>query len=307
MLIEELQVQSGLSRSQLQYLAATASNRYKIYTIPKRSGGRRRIAHPSRALKSVQRWINKSVITRFPVHECATAYRKGARIERNALAHARTRFTLRMDFQSFFPSFRSEGIGEFVSMVSAQMALGLSAEDVDFLCSIATRHGSLTIGAPSSPAITNAMMFDFDAEINRICGGRGLIYTRYADDVFISATRPDQLNGMYQEVKREARGFEYAKLRINSEKTAYLSRRYRRSITGLIITPDGKVSLGRSRKREIKSLVYKELNGGLEQREKDRLRGLVAFAWDCERTFFHSLQKKYGGDGIRYILGQRPI
>ena len=41
----------------------------------------------------------------------------------------------------------------------------LSDEDIAFACLIMCRYGELTIGAPTSPAITNAMMFDFDVAI----------------------------------------------------------------------------------------------------------------------------------------------
>ncbi|MCY4406466.1 MAG: retron St85 family RNA-directed DNA polymerase [Rhodospirillaceae bacterium] len=306
MLIESLQSQSGLSRSQLLYLADTASERYKIYTIAKRGGGRRRIAHPSRALKAVQRWISKVLILKFPVHGCATAYKKGASIRNNANLHVNSLFTLRMDFRNFFPSFREEGICRYLQTMNVSMNLALSEEDISFVCSVVTRNEALTIGAPTSPAITNAIMFEFDSAVNAFAQARNLVFTRYADDVFISSRRPDGLNGVFEEVVRQARLLEFVRLSINRKKTAYLSRRNRRSITGLIVTPDGKVSIGRNRKREIKSLIHRRLSGEAEMEDLERIRGLLAFAWNVEPDFFRSLQVKYGRDNLRYILGQ-PI
>src|SRR5690606_27674917 len=44
----------------------------------------------------------------------------------------------------------------------------------------------LSIGAPSSPLISNFIMFKFDDELNAECKKRGVKYTRYADDLTFS-------------------------------------------------------------------------------------------------------------------------
>ena len=87
MLIEALHKQSGIPIANLQWLAATASLRYKTYEIPKRNGGYRTIHHPSKALKGVQRWVSKFLFRQLPIHESATAYTKGTGIRKNAEAH----------------------------------------------------------------------------------------------------------------------------------------------------------------------------------------------------------------------------
>ena len=94
MLLEQLQIQTGLSEKQIERYASTASKRYKSYTIPKRTGGVRVIHQPSQAIKALQRWLVHTLIRHFPIHECATAYSKGASIKENALAHVRSNFTL---------------------------------------------------------------------------------------------------------------------------------------------------------------------------------------------------------------------
>ena len=170
------------------------------------------------------------------------------------------------------------------------------------MASIATRNGKLTIGAPLSPALTNAMMYEFDDRLFVAASGKELVYTRYADDIFISSKRPNSLEEMLDFVLAESIQYRYAKLKINKKKTAYLSRRYRRSITGLTITPEGKLSIGRKRKREIKSLVHKYILGSLPQSEVDRARGLVAFSNDADPEFFWSLCEKYGHANLEKLL-----
>lgn len=304
MLIESLQKQSGLKLNQLLWFASTASKRYKVYTIEKRTGGTRRIEHPSRELKTIQRWINKFLFRSFPIHENATAYKKGASILINAERHANSSFTLKLDFKDFFPSFSEQAISRFISTQNATRKLGLSLADIEFVCAIATRHGRLTVGSPSSPVITNVIMYDFDKLISDLAEGNQLVYTRYADDLFVSARGPNALKGVAAEIESISQNYEYVSLRINHSKTAYLSRRYKRSVTGLVITPDHKISIGRARKREIKSMVYKFLNGDLEGEDSSRLRGLVAFAMDVENSFFQTLKNKYGEEVLERILGR---
>ena len=302
MLIEKLEIESGLTRSQILYLSTTASKRYKIYTIPKRNGGKRIIAHPSRALKAVQRWISNVLISRFPVHQSAFAYKEGTNIRQHALQHANSRFTLRMDFINFFPSFSASNIQRYVEDTCSKMEIDLSPDDIEFLTSIATRDERLTIGAPLSPALTNAMMYNFDHRLFVAAREGGLVYTRYADDVFISSSRSNRLNSIYDAILTESGNFQYANLRINRQKTANLSRRYRRSITGLIVTPEGSVSIGRKRKREIKSLVHSYIRGSLPREELDRVRGLVAYSKDAEPKFYKSLCEKYNRKNLEKLL-----
>jgi hypothetical protein len=293
-----------LNRSQLIWFAQTAFKRYKVYTIPKRTGGTRRIEHPSRELKAVQRWINKFLFHSFSVHENATAYKKGASILKNAERHVDSSFTLRLDFEDFFPSFSKMSISLFLENQNTIRELGLSKEDIAFVCNIATRHESLTVGAPSSPVITNVMMYKFDEIISDLARQNRLSYTRYADDIFVSTKNPDSLKGIADKIANISKNYEHVSLSINHGKTAYLSRRYNRSITCLVITPDHKVSIGRARKREIKSMVHNFMNGELDGESLSRLRGLVAFAMDAELTFFQSLKNKYGEAVLERVLGR---
>ena len=66
----------GLETSFIRSVARGASHAYKTYTIPKRGGGDRKIEHPSKQLKAMQRWYLAYVMPSFPIHAAAMAYRK---------------------------------------------------------------------------------------------------------------------------------------------------------------------------------------------------------------------------------------
>lgn len=301
MLIELLSRTSDIPESKLMSLSITASRRYKVYTIPKRTGGERLIEHPSRELKAIQRWIVRALIARFPVHEAATAYRTGVGIRENAERHRKTKFTVRFDFSNFFPSFSESLVRTYIESESRKIGLELTTEDLMFVGNILCRNGRVTIGAPSSPAITNAMMFEFDRRMYEECHSRGLIFTRYADDIFISSFQPNQLGGMEKLIRQIKSEIPYLRLRLNSQKTTFLSKKYKRAITGVIITPQHNLSIGRERKREIKALIHKWLQGGIDVEKFYYLKGLFSYAIDIEPQFEDALSRKYGDAPIRLL------
>lgn len=302
MLIKQIARSTQLEEEDLQRLALNASSHYKLYDIPKRNGKMRRIAHPSRELKAIQRWIDKVIVQRLPVHDAATAYRKGAGIRENAERHRKTLYTNRYDFANFFPSFKREQVQNFIQAEAEKIGLRLSDEDADFVGSIVCRYDCLTIGAPSSPSITNAMMFPFDQLLFDYCVKRDLVYSRYADDIFVSSYAPDQLINLEARIAEAKRQIPHLSVRLNRQKTAHLSKKYHRSVAGVTITPDHQLSIGRSRKREIKALVHRWIVGRLDKFEVDYMRGLVAFSRDIEPSFEDTLKRKYGEQRIEEIL-----
>lgn len=307
MLIELLSKTSSIPEAKLLSLSATASRRYKVYTIPKRTGGDRLIEHPSRELKAIQRWIVHTLIDRFPVHEDATAYRKGTGIRANAERHRQTKYTNRYDFKNFFPSFSRDRVLQYVSSLSQNLGIELTPRDLEFVANIVCRNGRLTIGAPSSPAITNAMMFEFDQRMHEVCLQRGLVYTRYADDIFVSSYEPEKLVDIEKHILRSKRGIAHLRLTLNQQKTAYLSKKYRRTITGVVITPQHTLSIGRERKREIKALIYQWANGKIDPEKYYYLRGLFAFAIDIEPQFEKRLVQKYGANRIGMLRSAEDV
>ena len=296
MLIERLMKQTGLTRNQVNHYADTASKRYKTYNIDKRDGSQREISQPSREIKALQRWLIRVIFRRLPVHNAATAYAIGASIRNNANRHVNTNFTLRTDFKDFFPSFSSEDVENFMNIQNKNRNLELSQDDITFIKKMVSKDGKLTIGAPSSPILSNLMMYDFDLKLDEWATALGVVYTRYADDIFLSAHQPESLADGMKTVAQLADKHEFGKIYVNAAKTVFLSRRAKRSITGVVITSDRQISIGRSRKREIKSLIHLGTCGKLDAEKILYLRGMLSYASDVEPSFRQSLSKKFGGE-----------
>ncbi len=293
----------ALKVEQVEKIVSRASHSYYHFRIPKRSGGMRDIYHPSQELKLLQRWLIKRVFLSLPVSRAAAAYEEGCSIARNARRHVDNRFLLRMDFSNFFPSLTGDDVKRLLARNRELVGNFVQGDgDLEAIRRITCRFGALTIGAPSSPILSNRIMEPFDALCLAVANGRGVIYSRYADDLFFSCSERDVLPefpDVVVELLRRAGG---PRLQLNPEKTVYSSKKARRVVTGLKLTSENRVSLGRELKRAIRTKVYLALEGALSAAEVDSLRGLLAFANDAEPSLLERLRSKYGADSIRNLL-----
>jgi RNA-directed DNA polymerase len=278
--------------------------RYKVYTIPKRTPGQfRTIAQPAREVKALQYWIMSDFLAQFPVDQAAMAYRLGVNIADNAQPHARSRFLLKLDFKDFFPSIQGADFKRFV----ATNAPSVSAGDAELLTRIlfwrpkGTLQLCLAIGAPSSPLLSNILPADFDRAVSRFCSELGITYTRYADDLSFSA----QTSALLADAEKLVTGLcartPSPRLTLNPGKTVRASRKRSRRVTGLVLTNEGHVSLGRDVKREIRATVHHFVTGKLSREQALSLRGTLAYVKSVEPDFLNRLRTKYGHEIIRQI------
>jgi RNA-directed DNA polymerase len=306
MLIEMIAQELQLDPGYLTMLAMTASHRYKEYFIPKASGGRRRILHPARELKTVQRWIHGKIISQFPVHESAGAYRRGQGILAHVTRHRGERFFLRMDFEDFFPSLSAEDIRRHFWKHAGLLPSQWSDRDTEILNRFVCVKGRLTIGAVTSPSLSNTLCYELDCVLFNHCSRNGITYTRYADDLFFSTRIPNLLAQVESLVTSTLKSLEYPlDLHINKDKTRHSSKKGRVGITGLILTSDGKVSIGRKRKRRVKALIHQW--DSLEPSERRSLAGYLAYCASVEPDFLDTLCRKYGNQRMEEIKGVRSL
>jgi RNA-directed DNA polymerase len=166
-LIESLSVEFGLGPRDLMRIIATAPRRYKVYEIPKRHGGMRVIAQPSRELKALQRFVIKNTLSEFPVHQAAAAYVEDRNIRENAIEHVQSKVLLKLDFQDFFPSITVADWERYAKASSYEFQRGeLSLYSrILFWGRRSHEPRCLSIGAPSSPLLSNILLFDVDTKL----------------------------------------------------------------------------------------------------------------------------------------------
>lgn len=300
-----------ISVEELKAFVNTAPYRYKVYLIPKRNGrGFRVIAQPTDVLKLMQRMALESHLEGLPVHECATAYKNGVGIKDNARVHVKNEYLLKMDFSDFFPSIGPNDLIQHVRKYKGKV----SREDAYALKKLffwARKKDPghvhrLSIGAPSSPFISNTLLYDFDCKIVEECSRLGITYTRYADDLTFTTNNRGVLFGVPALVESICKAVEYPSLKVNSEKTVFSSKKNNRHVTGLVLTNDNKISLGHEKKRYIRSLIYRYSLGGMSNDEVLSLKGMLAFARHMEPSFFQAAIRKYGEPVISSIMSFQP-
>lgn len=299
-LIEQLSEDFPLSDRDLRRLIATAPLRYKVHMIEKRNGrGQREIAQPTSEIKTLQRWAIENYLSNLPVHRAASAYQSGKSIKDHAQAHAKNSYLLKLDFKDFFPSIRGIDFKKHINQYAPHLN-----EEVELLVRLLFWVGKpqgelrLSIGAPSSPAISNTIMFPFDQALDCFCAELDAKYTRYADDIAISTNQPHSLDKAFEFITSICRTMEYPRLVLNEKKTVFTSKKHNRRLTGLVLTNDGKVSLGRDKKRLIRSMAHHYLTRRLNDEEINKLRGLIAFAVSIEPHFIEAISRMMGSEAF---------
>ena len=290
----------------LDYILRSAPYRYKVYTINKKSGnGKRVIAQPAKEVKAIQYWIINNLLNGLRQHGCAYAYTKNRSIKDNAQAHISNSYLIKLDFENFFNSIKDD---DFIHFCSDSQLSSLNNSDIQYLLRALfwapNRNDKLclSIGAPSSPLLSNLIMFNFDSTLHDYCHMMNLTYTRYADDITISTNNKNIHRSIIYHVERILKGLAYPKLKINKNKTILASKANRRIITGLILSNEDKISLGRDRKRLISAMIHHVITKPYDLEKAAQLRGLLAFANDVEPDFLERMKTKYGESEVTAIM-----
>ena len=239
------------SRQKLLYYARHTAAAYHPVTIPKRNGDVRILSVPDDTLRRWQRKICRDLLAYLPVAPQATAYRKGGTLSGNAAPHVGKRYLLKLDISDFFGSICFEQVH------SAAFHTRYFSRHVGFLLTaLCCKDGVLPQGAPTSPALSNLVMRNFDTNMARWCQQRGIAYTRYCDDLTFSADHP--LFAVYSKAKNmlAEMGFD-----LNETKTHFITNAGRQSVTGL--TVNEKVSVPAGYKRLLRQEIYYALRFGL--------------------------------------------
>lgn len=302
-----LQKQLNFSRKKIEKFAAAAPYKYKVYTIPKRNSGRRVIAHPSRELKLYQRAVLAVLDEYLIVHDASYAYKLKTSIKDNAFQHISNQYFLKLDFSDFFNSIVPDMLFTALELKGIQ----LSEAEIRLLSNLLFWNKTksldyklvLSVGAPSSPAISNFIMNDFDHFVFDHCKQKSIVYTRYADDLTFSTNHKEILFDIPRVVKGVLGTIFNHRIMLNERKTVFSSKAHNRHVTGVTITNSNTLSIGRSRKRMISSMVHKYTLDKLNETQFDQLKGLLAFAVFIEPDFLHRLEIKYGKELMGRIRG----
>jgi len=294
--------------SLLNEAISNAHKYIKKFRIPKRKGGYRVICQPSAKLKTIQYWVIRNICNYLPVDNSAYAYRDGVSILDNAFFHTSNKYFLKVDLKDFFPSISFDDFIEIVRdwYKKNQPIWELDRNSENILKKVCfDEKGFLPIGYPSSPSISNAVMYPVDLaikeEIKEEKYGK-MLYTRYADDLIFSTNKKGECRNFLKELRRIIKDIKSPKIEINEHKTNICSSTAGSAIvTGLRIASDSHITIHKKQKDHIRLLLSLYKKGILKNDDYSSLLGYLAYVRYVDSAFYSKIQHKFFKeiDGIK--------
>jgi retron-type reverse transcriptase len=238
-------------------------NCYVVFQVPKDSGGYRTVSAPHDWLKSIQRQINRNLLSHLPAHKSVHGFMTGRSIVTNANPHVGKSVVVNCDVSACFPSVSWRLVR---SVLTRDFGDQLSSAAIFILTDICTMNGALPTGAPTSPPLLNRVLLRSDEILDGYAAKRGVVYTRYADDLTFSGDENAiGMLGMARHVLGQVG------LKLDSTKTGIFRRGRRQMVTGLTVNET--VNVPRRLRRRMRSAVH-AVEQGREASWEGRASGL---------------------------------
>jgi retron-type reverse transcriptase len=261
---------------------------YYTFYIKKRSEAKkRRIDSPNKELKAIQRLIYRNILQKVTLPDCIHGFRRNHNIRSNAIMHCGKKYIYVLDIKDFFPSIT---FGQVRDMFTG---LGIPGNQVEILSRLCTYKEILPQGAVTSPAISNIVFSPIDIDLLKLCWGKDVHYSRYADDLSFSGNDRKILLDTVRLAKERivSAGFQ-----INERKNRIMSGRGAKIVTGLRLNA-GKPSIGHKRKKLLRAKIYDWLIYD-NHAELEYIYGSLAFlksaepdAWRRFTTYINCLRE----------------
>ncbi len=275
---------------------------------------RRTIYKPSPKLKEFHYFLSGFLLEYLPVNQSVSfAYRKGATLLQAVAPHAHSRAFFQTDLKRFFDSITSDLIRSVVDQAETPV-LDL-AEHIDHILGLLTINGKLPIGYSTSPILSNACLFGFDKRLSAVSIDRQWIYTRYADDLIISADDRLAIDDASQVIENCLTAELGDGFTLNKSKSKLTTIGRKVKLLGLVILPTGTIAIDRDVRNRIESWLHfyvkdrsrlakifqEERNEGMEE-GLQRLSGLISYAYAADPPYLEKLRAKFGNTVIDAFL-----
>lgn len=266
----------GYPLKTLYGLSNHLGNHYHTVYIPKRDGRKRQLSVPDLILKLVQKSIADNILIQHPVSRYAKAYKPGSSVQKNARPHVGKKKVLKLDIEGFFDHILYSQVKDIVFYKEKY------SEPIRVLLTMLCYYrDSLPQGAPTSPAITNIIMYDFDETIGAFCKGQNVAYTRYCDDMTFSGDFNEKEIIAFVNKELSKLG-----LHLNNRKTTVIPASKCQRVTGIVVNE--KMNITKDYKKKVRQEMYFIKKFGLDEHlnrigisDKEQyilsLRGRIAF------------------------------
>ncbi len=268
---------------------------YRVFTQRKKGGGTRVIHAPDRDTAELQRTILYRLLAKLPIHPAATGFRPGISIADNAAPHVGRDVIIRLDLKDFFWSISPIKVQKMFRRLGWNSA---AAKTIARLCTISQlekpdngifsdgKRGGLPQGAPTSPALSNAVNLLLDMRLAGLTRAYDATYTRYADDITFSLDEECSDRTSFSAVKAL---LNVAKNILADEgyqckqcKQRVLRQHQRQSVTGLVVNEH--VAIPRDRRRLLRAIRHRVATGREATLTQEQLLGWRGYEQMVEKV-----------------------
>jgi hypothetical protein len=281
------------------FTPATLANNYNTFYIPKRTGGVREINAPKEelmeALKEMKNIFQYNLKVLY--HNAAYAYVPSRSIVNALKVHQKnnSRWFLKLDIKDFFPNCSQEFVVKSLRKIYP-FAMWTEQELNSFIW-ICFRNDALPQGTPMSPMLTNLIMIPIDYALQNYAYENKLVYTRYADDILISAHNHFDWRKVIESINTVFTTLQ-TPFQIKAEKTRYGSSAGRNWNLGLMLNKDNNITVGYRNKKNYKAMLNNLMTAEAsanfwDSPEIQHFQGVTAYYLSVEPEYFKPLIKKY--------------
>ena len=281
---------------------------YRSFKIPKASGGWRQIDAPKYELMEALSELKDIFQREFHAshHTSAFAYATHRCTIDAVKRHQsnQSNWFLKTDCSDFFgattPEF-TEAMLRQIWPFNLVYAIPQGCEALTKALDLGFLNGGLPQGTPLSPLLTNLIMIPIDHSLFhklRDYDGQSMVYTRYADDVHISARKHFDWRGVIQMLEETFVEFG-APYEIKPQKTHYGSASGRNWILGVMYNRDHQITIGHRKKQIFRTMLNEYLlrhprEDKWEYHAVQELQGIIAYYKKVEPAYMEYCLNRYG-------------
>ncbi len=276
------------------------------------AGKTRNLLVPSEKLKSFHEFLRMFLLDFLPLNkDVVFSYRKGLSAYHAVAQHAASRAFFVCDIADFFPSIRRPRVKS--TLLTAKDLCPIQDLDtwLDRIVNLVCVDDSLPVGFSTSPAISNAVLMAFDNALQTYCTSKGMVLTRYSDDIIVSAQDSTALKGIQEHVAALLQDTMKGEFSLHPGKSRFLHSGAKIKLLGMVLLPNGTVSVDASVKSEIEVLIHFYLRDrdkfvdrveGDPRKAEARLSGLLNYVNTIDQAYLDKLRKKFGVTVVDYFL-----
>lgn len=272
----------------------------------------RELISPSERLRAYHHFLRLFLVDFLPVHEeTVFSYRKGVSARAAVEQHTLSRHFFVTDIESFFSSLTRDLVRDTITSAMVEIPIADLPDHLEHVLDLLCVDGALPIGFSTSPGLSNAALYTFDVALHARCRQLGVIYTRYADDIVLSSKEHATVEAgeaVLNDLLARMFGGEF---RLHRGKSKYLHVGGKIKLLGMVLLPNGMISVDTSVKDEIETMLHlylrdrERFNKMLEPgpvKTEARLAGLLNYVNTVDQLYLEKLRRRYGAAVVDLFL-----